>query len=390
MIHIFDKLYITYAETSVGPDSLERMSEDYIQIIDKSLFNIEHKTYEKKRLFYKKSVDELLESFGDGNNLFDFIDKVLKNSATNKVIIYADEKSLNEFIIRWWKAIFPNLSLNGLYSLYSSYADSETLQMSKSASYINIAVDSSNIPFRYFSKIYWDKSINEIDGLNQLYPAFDVPSSIKKKVSIEFKLINYLIDLNSPQREEQVDNSLLLLNISNLYKKAFMYEVCGIKRMVERSLPLLSKHFLPDNKKYKLSPKSLVDEIKSSEALSFILDEKIKESKESFSYLSKNYDLPVFCKMLIELDFEIHSQLKISKASLFQDNPCLASFLEKNEHPDLEKLIVSECDGTSIHHIFKKMIQKNKVNPYILPGFYNLLCSDIPADKNLAMEFKIV
>ena len=161
MIHIFDKVYLTYAEMTVGPSAIERMAETYIQVIDKNLIHIDHHHYNKNRIAYTKSIQELLTQFESDYSFFEYINNELTNSSTNKIIIYADEKSFNEFLIRWWRGIFPNLTIKSLYSLYSSYADSEILQISEFSNYINIAADSANIPFKYFSKIYWEKSIQD-------------------------------------------------------------------------------------------------------------------------------------------------------------------------------------------------------------------------------------
>lgn len=384
MIHIFDKFYITYAETSVGPDALDKMSENYIQVIDKNLVHIDHHTYAKNRLFYTKSLSELFENFDSINDFFTYIDKKLSESNIGKIILYADEKSFNEFLIRWWKGIFPNLSLNGLYSLYSNFSDSEILQMSKSASYLNIAVDSSNIPFKYFSKIYWEKSIHEIEGLSSLYQEFDIPESIIRKSSIEFRTMNFLL---GTLKEEETH--ALLNFVANLYKKMFMSEVCGIKRMVERSIYNFDKTTIDIEGGLKLAPRSLVKEIENNSSLSFILDGEIRESRASYDYLTQKYDLIEFSKNLIELDYKMNSRLNLKRESLFQDNPCLAYYLENDNHPNFSDLLESECNGTSSFQIFKKMTQRNKVNPFLLPAFYNLIQSTDSEDKKFSKEFQL-
>ena len=382
MIHIFDKVYLTYAEMTVGPSAIERMAETYIQVIDKNLIHIDHHHYNKNRIAYTKSIQELLTQFESDYSFFEYINNELTNSSTNKIIIYADEKSFNEFLIRWWRGIFPNLTIKSLYSLYSSYADSEILQISEFSNYINIAADSANIPFKYFSKIYWEKSIQEIEGLYNLYPPFEVPDSVLIKSSLEFQIFNFKM---FPSH----DHSRLLLLIDTLYKKTFMAEICGAKRMIERCLPFLISEIEEHKKIYTLAPKRMVEIIETSSSLKFILDDKIKESKDSFDYLTSNYNLIEFSNNIIELDIILNKKLNISRESLFQDNPCLAYFITNSRHPELELLINSEYNGTSVHNILKKMIQTNKVNPYLLPGFYNLKQSLLEDDQSFCTEFTL-
>lgn len=381
MIHIFDKLYITYAETVVGADSHERIADDYIQLIDKGLGYIDNNMHRKRRFFYAKNLTEMINHFESEKDFFDKIQERLDFSSTSKLIIYADEVSMIEFLIRWWKGIFPNLTIDGLSALYFNYADSEIIQLAKTRNYLNIAVDCAKVPYKNLSTSYWRKSKEELRGLFELYPAFAVPNFARFKCSIEFKFIDYHLNNNSEYLH------FLIQKMSKIYKKAFVNEVCGIKRMVERnlySIALLDKSF---SDQILFGADTMEDFIKNHPKLNFLRDDNIKEGKDTFDYLNENYNLLKLSKILIEYDLLLNKQFGLGESLILLDNPYVGYFAKFGEHPKPLNLIKDELSHKSQNKIFKRMIEKNKYNPYLVPAFTSLDKVDSEASKKLKKEF---
>lgn len=363
MIHLFDSLYITYAECAVGPESLSKTTYNFFQIIDKGLINIDHKYFKEFRYFYAKDIKTVIENYGSSIEFFTFIENELKKDHVDKIVIYADEKSMSEFLIRWWKGIFPNIKLDGIISLFNLFADSETLQGNNPYSFINLAVDSTNIPFQYFSKIYWDKSSEQIRGLDSLYNAFEVPEAVLDELSIEYKILSYIIDKRS------INIDLLEEKLLSIYKKRFMREVYGIRRMGLRSLPRLIAYNFPEVPvSTYIKRMSNLEKLKGPLDFSqeFFLDHELDESEKSFDYFFKEYD---YIKILNDL-------LKVEKILIYNgpfsdeltkaDNPYITFFLENNRHPSVDELIEDLASGTNRFQVLKNLEQENKANPYYL------------------------
>lgn len=383
MIHLFDRLYITYAECAVGPESLSKITHNFFQIIDKGLIAIDHKYFSQFRYFYAKDINTVLNQYGNSKTLFTFIENEFKKGDTDKIIIYADEKSLTEFLIRWWKGIFPNIQLEGIISLFNLFADSETLQGNNPYSFINLAVDSTNIPFQYFSKIYWDKSSEQIRGLDSLYDAFEIPQSIVNGLSIEFQIFSHKMD-NTSINFELLDKKLL-----SIYKKRFMREVYGIRRMGLRSLPRLIEFNYPDLQTDKhIERISGLDKIdgKLNFSQKFFLDHDLDESEASFDYFFQEYEFTKILTDLIEVEKILIYNGPFSDDLTKADNPFISFFLENNRHPTTLELLDDLISNKNRFRVLKNLEQENKVNPYYIPSLIKLFNQS----HELVNQFKVI
>lgn len=383
MIHLFNKLYITYAETVVGPDAHERMCDDYIHIVDKGLDFIKNENYAHKRFAYTKSVNELIENYSDEYDMFQKIFERLDSPGTNKLVIYADDKAMTEFLIRWWKGLFPKITVDGLAALYHCYADSEIIQLAKTRNYLNIASDCSKMSYKKLAKLYWRRSKEEIRGLFELYPAFDLPRFARESCSIEFQLIDYM--LNS----ESTYLPLLMKKYGDFYKKAFVNEVCGIKRMIERNLyTLLSKDESFENINL-LGNDNIESLIDNHESFKFLRDERIKESKHTFTYIEDRYDLPKLCQDLLKYDALLNGHRSLTMDQAILDNPLIGHYVEHGTHPKLEEMLKDELSGENPRRIFKRMIEKNIYNPYLLKAVAQYREKNGHGEESLIAEYRM-
>ena len=383
VIHIYDKLYITYAEASVGPESSDRTCEDYSQIIDKDLYDINDVHYGKNRIFFGKTLKDLFHQFTDEVGFFRFIQGQLAIPDINKIIIYADENAMNEFLIRWWKGIFPNISEKGLMALYQMFADSQLVQMSNKEIFLNIAVDAAEMEFSDLSATYWKSSTEEIRGLVNCYTPFNVPVDLLDKCSLEFRIMDHIIN----DRSEFLPG--ILRNLEDLYKKAFMHDICGCKRNIERNILFISGQIPSFDKKVGFGKKRLKDILHESKELAFLLDKNIKESKESYDYVKSEYDLLTLCQNLVQYDLLIHQSYGLTDKELvnYLDNPFITYYMQNKEHPKLLNLLENEFTSSGYHRIFKGLIIKNRLNPFLVPAFYKLHKSN--EDPELIKEFQI-
>lgn len=378
MIHFFDRVYLSYAEASVGAEAIDRTSECFIQIVDKGLVYLENPIHSKKRLYYNQNVRTFLENFSSDEGFFQDLLTRLNSGESKKIMIYVDEHAMTELLIRWWKALFPKISAKGIYALYVNFGDHQSILNYHSRTYLDLTVNSAQIPFSKISHLYWDSSYEKIQGLFELYPAFDLSEEVKSKCGIEFKILNFLIE------ERPAYLPSLIETMKSLYQKKVMDELTGIKRMIERSLFYMHDYFGPDE--LLLNGHSIKKSVKASDALKFILDERVENSKTSYQYLLDNYDLPSLAKVLIEIDhyLNLSSNPKASVISL--DNPCL-DHISKNSGPvDYVEVLRNEISGKSSFQLFKRMIQKKRMNSFLVPAFNNLL-NNRNENQELISEF---
>lgn len=365
MIHFFDRVYLSYAEASVGAEAIERTSENFIQIVDKGLVYLENPIHTKKRLFYNQNVKNFLENFKTDEEFFQDLLNRLSSGDSKKIMIYVDEHAMLELLIRWWKALFPNITAKGIHALYVNFGDHQTIQNSHSRTYLDLTVNSKHISFEKFGHLYWDSSLEKIQGLFELYPAFEISEEVKAKCSVEFKMLNFLME----DRPAYLPS--LIETMKSLYQKKVMDEITGIKRMIERSLFYMNDYF--ESNQLTLNGSSIQKVLQSNEALKFVMDLDIKNSKSSFEYLVKNYDLVKLSKALIGVDLYINRMANPNIEPQSLDNPCLTYFSEASAPIDYLDLLRQEMAGTSKLQLFKRMVQKKRMNPYLVPAFKNLL-----------------
>ena len=365
MIHFFDRVYLSYAEASVGAEAIDRTSECFIQIVDKGLVYLENTIHSKKRLFYNKDVRSFLSNFPSDEDFFQDLLTRLDSGESKKIMIYVDELAMTELLIRWWKALFPNITAKGIYALYVNFGDHQSILNYHSRTYLDLTVNTAQVPFSKFSHLYWDSSFEKIQGLFELYPAFKISQEVKSKCGIEFKILNFLIE------ERPAYLPSLIEIMKSLYQKKVMDEVTGIKRMIERSLFYMRDYFEPEQ--LLLNGQSIKKALLSNNTLKFVLDEKIENSKSSYQYLLYNYDLPKLAKVLIEIDHYLILSSNPNASVISLDNPCLTHISENSGPVDYVGVLRDEISGKSSFQLFKRMIQKKRMNSFLVPAFNNLL-----------------
>jgi hypothetical protein len=383
MIHLFNKVYITYAESSVGPDAFDKISEHYIQIIDRGIEDIRNEYFDNKKIFYGKSLEEVFEFFGSEKDFFEKVRKKLSHLRIPKIIIYADEFAFNEILIRWWKGLFPHLSSDSAYALYLNFKESENIRQTQSENFLNISVDSRQIRFDQFADLYWGMNKDKFNYLYNSLEAFNIEENIREQCSLEFKVMNYLNNSEFKYRDN------LVHQFSSLYKKRFVEEVDKIKRGMQEDLYYIIEEDQELAAGSSLNDISLTKLISNNHKYSFLLDTKINKSKDCFTYLQENYDLWEIVKTLLEADRKILIKFGLDENNLKADNPCLSYFHQNKSHPDMLDILDEEVKGRSQFSFLRKFAQNRKINPYLIPAYKNLLSSEDPKSKKLSQEFTL-
>jgi hypothetical protein len=367
VIHFFGKVYLSYAETSVGAEAMDRTSEYFIQIVDKGFVHMENLVHVKKRIYYTQDVRSFLENFSCHDDFFKGVLKVIQEGHSKKVMMYVDEHAMLELLIRWWKALFPQITAKGIYALYVNYGDNQIIQDFQKLNYIDLTGNSAKINLSKFSDLYWGSSFEKIQGLFELYPAFEISDEIKSYCGIEYKIMNFL----SEDKPRYLPG--LIETVKDLYTKKVMDEFTGIKRMIERSLFQMHDYF--ESEQLMLKGQSIRPALLKQETLKFILDEKFQNSKSSYEYLVSHYDLPKLAQALIEVDRYLVLKSHDSSEATSLDNPCLTNICENGGVVDYIDILKKEISGRSNLQLFKRMIQNKRMNAYLAIAFNNLLAN---------------
>lgn len=376
MIHLFDKLYVTYAEVTVGPGSHDRFPEKFVRIIDKGLSGMSHENYGDNEIAFGKNLHQVLSQFESDE---DFFNKLLEGSEKRpKVIIYADEKAMLEFLIRYWKGIFPNLTAEGGYALYKIFADSETLRSAKSLTFLDITVKSDPITFDKFGKDYWDENKKMFTEKFNYFQAFNLTEDMKRKCSVEYHVMDYMANGFNLK-------PTLAGKIEHLYKKEFIKEVSGVARISQEFLYQLAYEQTTFKDFSLLDGKSLKEVLEKDNRFRALLDTKIQESMEGYNYVINNYELKTLAENLLSIELLITEKLGQDRKGVELDNPCLKDFSESSKMPDMENILKLEIEGKSNYKIFSNLARKNKLNPFIIPALRNLVKED--KNSNLVKEF---
>lgn len=380
MIHITDKLYITYAESSLSPSDENRVTEAFIQIIDKNLSVISFPAYDAKRLHHTKTIDELIHKYESDQLFFEGCKDIVISGRTPKVVIYADENSFTEFLVRWWKGLFPSITVNGAFALYRLFGDSESLRNKNRANFLSFTGVAQDGLFDNVMKLYWGKTKEEFSIVFNAASGFKVDASIKKSCSIEYHLMNYMLD------SEYSEKSYLLEKVKSLFNKKLMKEIYYMKETIEEGLYALAatETLLADNALF--NENSIAVSVKKNAKLLFILDDNINESKAGYEHVEKNYNLPKFAFNLLTLDNQINKHLLNSEKSVEIDNPCLDYISKERRTPEATELLEMEVEGLGKSHfkLLDILIKKNRLNPYIIPAMKKSIELDLP----IVQEFK--
>lgn len=360
MICLFNNVYLTYAETSVGPENTEHLSSEYIQIIDKGLLNIDHIAYSKKRLYYQKNLEDLFGTISEDEIFLELVRK------SDDVYIYADEKVFSEFFIRWFKGLCPNITCETLYKVWQNYRAYESMISNKRKKFIDIGVDSKEINYRDFAHLYWDKSYDQFLGLFELYRPFKIPLEVKMSCSFEIQLLQHLMG------NGHLFAASIFTRAKGLYEKKFMTEFCGLIRTLSRNILTFTEQFESITPHLSFTNQDLTKVLSDDKELKFLCDLKITPDLEGFDYLKENYNVRELCSRLLDMDYELNKKFGLTPDASRIDNPCLAFMTDNNKHPPVMDVLESELNGSSKYQIFKHLVQDNKFNIFLLHAFQNL------------------
>jgi hypothetical protein len=369
MICLFNKIFLTYAESSVDPINSHIIPSNYVQLIDRGLVDIQNQFFQKYRLHYAKNLRDLFNE----TSFDDFINSL--QSAEGNVFIYADEESFIEFFIRWFKGIFQNISYQTLFLLYKNFGDYQQLLPNKKNVYLDINNDSSKIKIDSILPNYWNFSKEQFEGLFHLYEPFNISMDIKLKVSTEVQLLQHIVAENS------MLTPIAIMNFSNLYKKRFMEEVTGLIRTCLRKI-YLNKNNTLENTLFFENDTNIKMSLLSNPELSFLLDTNINETVEGFTYFFGLANKEKHLEQLVKIDESL---------SLEADNPCINYYLEKKSHPLAIDLINLEIKQSGPFEILKHYVQNNELNIFLVQAISQLKQRNSAAIelRELEMEFGI-
>lgn len=383
MIHIFDKIYISYAETSVSPDSPGVLPESFVRIIDKGLIHMGEFIHAKRQLDYGKSIKEVLEKYESEEHFFNTLLQEISSGKSPKIIIYLDENSMLEFLIRWWKAIFPNLTSEGGYALYQSFSDSETLQPAKTReSFLDITVKSDKITFDKFAFAYWNESKSMFTDKFNSHPAFNLPISMTSKCSLEFLIMDYVQNPNEMKPE-------LMAKISKLYRRQLTIQIFTMVRAFQYKLYFLASEINTLSQGAFLDGKTIKEALTSDSRFKIIYDYNIQESSKMLDYIDETYELQKVCKDLMELEILWSGKQGFDVETIKKLDPLVAYYGEHGTHPDIVLAMNEEIRRPGKYKLFDGLINKNRFNTFLIISFLNTIKSKGLEDP-FVKEFELI
>ena len=360
MICLLKNVYLTYAETSVGPENVENLPPEYIQIIDKGLEYIEHVAYNKIRLYYQRNLSSILDAVPEQEFILELARK------ESEVYIYADENAFAEFFIRWFKGLYPKASVDTIHKLWMNYRSYEWMITNKRKTYMDIGVDSKPIGFRDFASLYWDKSLEEFKGLYELYPAFKIPLEAKLSCAPEHQLLQHKIG------NGQLFATGIFKLSKTLYEERFMSEFGGLMRMISRNILMFGEKFESLKPFISFRHENFIEILSQNKDLAFLSDLKITPDIYGFEYLKNNYNVKELASKLLDMDYELNKSFGLTAEAVQLDNPVLSYFVKNNKHPPIMDVLEMELNNKSPFQLFKHLVQNNKFNIFILHAAHNL------------------
>jgi len=367
MIHIFNKVYITYAETFCGHESQSRVSGSFVRIIDKGLSFMYDKDYDKNLLCYGKSLKEVLDNYASEKDFFSTMQKEIELKKSHKVIIYADENSMLEFLIRWWKTLFPSITYEAAYSLYTNFGDSESLRSIRTNTFLDITVNSSPIYLKKIVDLYWSTSRSYfLEKFNSLEP-FSLEDSFKKDCSVEYQILDYLAK-GSASISPDLDKK-----IQHFYAKELSSQIFSLVKDCQNYLYKLAVEESVISSHSYLSTKSIKDVLIRDNRFRIISDPNVQDDLENLKYISDNYELLKICKDLISFELALNKKRGSDPTVVDLDHSCVNYFITHGSYPESKTILDLEIEGLSNFNIFDRLTNKKRMNPYLVSSFRNLI-----------------
>lgn len=378
MIHLVNKVYITYAESDIAHKNDKVVGEHCIRVIGQGLVGLDHadEKVKARNIINTPSLTKLVEYFGSDQALFDFMINRIRTGATPKITMYLDQDAMLEILIRWWKALMPNLTAETGYALYKNYGDAEILRSDKEEVFIDYLVDSSPISFKDFANKYWGKTQEEFIAKFESLEAFQVSEEVLDQCSIEFLMVNYLLDNNFSKK------NLLLERISKFYKKTLVSEIFHAKREIERRT-----HLFMNDEAFELNGQSVIPTIQSNIKYNFLLDPMITKSTKTYDYLKQNTNLRQICLTILRNEIEFAKYQDIAAATVVADFPAVNCIAENKEEPTAQELLDQEVNNESKFRLFKNLTRSNRYNSFLFTAVKNSLAKD--PESNLKTELKL-
>lgn len=369
MIHLFDKVYVTYAEKFVGPQDESRMPEAFARIINKGLTYIEDRNYDKHLLCDGKNLKEVIDKFENENDMFLKFKEILDSKFSPKFIIYCDENAMLELLVRWWKYVFPNLTPEAGYSLYNNFAENQTIRGLRDSTFLNISKDSSQANFNDFSHLYWSESKEIFKDKFNSYPAFELSPDFKKSVCIEFQILNYM---TTGVVDENIQKKL-----QDFFNKSLIDEITSIIEDCQDNI-----YFLDDKSEFYFSEDKPILKLLEKNSYKILQDKNVKNNMEGFSHLQKNYEFLKVCKDLLSLNTKIGKNEEVSRF----DYPCIYHIVEKGLDIDFSEILENQINSTDNLNLLNNLIHKTRLNSYLIPAIKNRI--DTKGKDEVVLSFK--
>jgi hypothetical protein len=369
MIHLFDKVYVTYAEKFVGPQDESRLPESFLRIIDRGISFVEDRNYDKHLLTSGKNLSEVIEKFGTENDMFIKFKEIIDYKVSPKFIIFCDENAMLEILIRWWKFVFPNIESDGAFCLYKNFSESQTMRGIRDSSFLNVSFNSGQTDFSSFSSLYWSENKEIFKDKFNKYPAFNLDNSFKKTACVEFQIMNYLV---TGLLDKDLEKKL-----KDFFNKSLIDEITSIIEDCQDNI-----YSFDNSDEIYFSEDEGASKLLNNSVYKIILDKNIKKNSDSFKYLCENYELLKVSKDLLNINSKLGSNKDISNF----DYPCLHYIVEKGLELNVSEFLESQIKNFDNFNVFNNLIHKNRLNSYLVPAFRNRI--KIKGKDALINQFK--
>lgn len=362
MLHLIDRVYVEYAEAKVIRTDPRLRPESFIRIMDLGMVGFHDIEAESKNLLNAKNLVEIHEKLGSNRNFMEFLFANCNADNSKKVVIYADDISMVQLFCGLWKAIFPKITAEGAYKLYTAYKDFEYLKPVEYTTYIDILNESKQLKRSDFLKYYWEKDFAMFTRIFDTSEAFDITEAHKEKLGLEYLMIKYVLNPES-------DHSALYKKIDHLYKKNLMKEIHGLCMDVrEYAYYLLTEDQNCSDSIY-VNTLSAVDYLKDHPKYAIAVDPEITLSIKGYHHLKNNYNLIKVATDLRIAEYNIFKNTGLNSLETELDLPATGYIMNHHKEPDLKTTINEEAIYLNRYRLFRELAKKGRYNQYLVYSF---------------------
>ncbi|MFN3697132.1 MAG: hypothetical protein ACK4VO_06805 [Pseudobdellovibrio sp.] len=300
MFHLFNKVYID-AEWHVSSKynfvllTKERKEHPLSRVLG---FQVEPTT----------RIEDYLNSQHHGS-IENFWTYLLQIEPQKKFVIYLDEELYLDFILQYWKSLYPNSSINHIANLFHFHKKDLLL---KSLAYADRGDNHLGNNYHLFSNLSEEALQSKIKSTK---PSETLLKMNKEIVSVEYILGDYLFNNQSSYAES------LKSKILNMCWQNWCRNIQDLKAEYIRGFDNL--HLLvPSLTAEQIRSNSPIDIIKATPDLAWLLDEHITPT--STRYIMKTYPPDFFTKKQEVIDkFEkvniLINNLSLDEVKIFDD-----------------------------------------------------------------------